>query len=194
MTVDFSVHNIKDGLIICGTLCSILYTGNVVFVIIVPIWYDVFSENSYFYIYFFSRRQCRLIVVRVLWARSSVENWESQAMLLCCSPWLSFLWSSSSHPLLQVNNSCNKMTSEFFTNGLYYSFWKFAILCTCVASNLPRVTAMVGLWACFGLSSGVCSLIAFHRCSRYSYCNYTLLAILNVIWNLVHLFYFGIAC
>uniref|UniRef100_A0A1J3HW84 S-acyltransferase n=1 Tax=Noccaea caerulescens TaxID=107243 RepID=A0A1J3HW84_NOCCA len=33
------------------------------------------------------------------------------------------------------------------------------------ASNLPRVTAMVGLWACFGLSSGVCSLIAFHRCS-----------------------------
>ncbi|ESQ51112.1 hypothetical protein EUTSA_v10022988mg [Eutrema salsugineum] len=33
------------------------------------------------------------------------------------------------------------------------------------ASNLPRITAMVGLWAWFGLSSGVCSLIAFHRCS-----------------------------
>ncbi|KFK39958.1 hypothetical protein AALP_AA3G311600 [Arabis alpina] len=34
------------------------------------------------------------------------------------------------------------------------------------ASNLPKITAMVGLWAWFGLSSGVCSLIAFHRCSR----------------------------
>ncbi|KAF8111893.1 hypothetical protein N665_0071s0032 [Sinapis alba] len=33
------------------------------------------------------------------------------------------------------------------------------------ASNLPKITAMAGLWAWFGLSCGVCSLIAFRRCS-----------------------------
>ncbi|CAN7025331.1 unnamed protein product [Brassica oleracea var. botrytis] len=33
------------------------------------------------------------------------------------------------------------------------------------ASNLPKITAMAGLWAWFGLSCGVCALIAFRRCS-----------------------------
>ncbi|XP_010517465.1 PREDICTED: probable protein S-acyltransferase 23 isoform X2 [Camelina sativa] len=33
------------------------------------------------------------------------------------------------------------------------------------ASNLPKITAMVGLWACFGLSCGVCALITFYRVS-----------------------------
>lgn len=33
------------------------------------------------------------------------------------------------------------------------------------ASNLPKITAIAGLWAWFGLSCGVCSLIAFRRCS-----------------------------
>jgi palmitoyltransferase len=34
------------------------------------------------------------------------------------------------------------------------------------ASNLPKITAMVGLWACFGLSCGVYALITFYRVSR----------------------------
>jgi palmitoyltransferase len=37
------------------------------------------------------------------------------------------------------------------------------------ASNLPKITAMVGLWACFGLSCGVYALITFYRVSRYPY-------------------------
>ncbi|KAG7583774.1 Ankyrin repeat [Arabidopsis suecica] len=34
------------------------------------------------------------------------------------------------------------------------------------ASNLPKITAMVGLWACFGLSCGVYALITFYRVTR----------------------------
>ncbi|KAL1193987.1 putative protein S-acyltransferase 23 [Cardamine amara subsp. amara] len=33
------------------------------------------------------------------------------------------------------------------------------------ASNLPKITAMAGLWAWFGLSCGVFALITFYRCS-----------------------------